>query len=94
MVLKAIQTGQFNPEAVKGKWKVSELKKFLEQNHKSNTELAFNLKDFYSEFYATPSKVIKHWTYYCKKHVDDLMADLKIVGYCRTFGNVLKIGFK
>ena len=93
MALKATSESVFNTEAVTGKWNNNKIIAFLKEQHKVNTEKTFKLKELYSEFYGA-NKVIKHWTFYTRKHILDAMIHLEYDGYVRTAGELIKIGFK
>ena len=83
---------EFSDFSSRGKWKSSELKAFLKEQHKPKTAIAVPLMDFYKQFYAG-SNVIKYAGYYSRAHVLDACKELKFKAICSVDGEELKIGF-
>ena len=80
----------------RGKWNQEAIKDFLLEQHKtfkSNDGFKMPMLEFYKEFYGG-SKVIKYASYYCKKHIEDALIDLKIKASASASGNDLKVWFK
>jgi len=75
-----------------GKWNSDGIKKFLKQHQKQKTAISVPVIQFYNEFY-TGGSVIKHATFYCRKHVLDAMKDMKIKGLAEVSKDALKIRF-
>lgn len=76
----------------RGKWNQKAIMDFLKSNFKSNTAIAVDLNEFYKTFY-NGSHVIRHQSFYCRKHIVDGLNELKISGIAAVDNKTLKIRF-
>lgn len=82
---------EFSDFSNRGKWRITELKAFLKEQHKPKTAISVNLNEFYTQFHGLP--LIRYAGYYSRVHVIDALKELKIKGICSQDGENLKIGF-
>ena len=87
-----IEKIEFSDFVNKGKWDLKGIQNFLKQHSKSKTAISVQVLQFYNEFYMG-ERVIKHATFYCRKHVLDAMKDMKIKGLAEVSKDALKIRF-
>ena len=94
MVLDVLEISE-SEMVSKGKWEKPKIDKFIKDlsvKHKSKC-ICLSLLGFYKEYYLG-SNVIKHMSFYCRKHCIDSMKRQKISGFVSTSKDKLMMSFK